>query len=685
MRPAFSIVIAGLFVVFVACGESPENGNDIGDVSEDTFDDTDTKEPSEDVKDTDTDDNGDVSQETEVTDDDPGQDDSEPPEECVDPDGDGYGEGCAAGPDCAPDDPLKFQLVNLYVDADFDGHGVGEPIESCIGAEILPGWATNGDDCDDRDPTVYPGAPELADDGVANGCTGEDLKAATANGIFVSPDGTEDGAGTREDPVNSIKTAIQKAGAQQIKDIFVAIGDYDESLVVLNDVAIHASYNPATWEFDSQAGGTSLYSTGPVAIRAMESSLVLNRIKVIGYRSDAGSSQHTTVNGIIIEDGEATVVDTTVRGCEITTTVPDDREVSCKGLWAINSDVILISATIEGGELSIQEDSLTGPAERNCSSTAVISENSSLLLLNTSLDVDPNITIDNSAGTIKAKLAGQYLDVTGGTVAFIRGQMVSHMLIHANGIDAQDDELQVDLQAEGTGISISGLGRVYLINSNIASITANALSQVSVTSLNPVNATISNSAKSTAATVSSGTLVSLNSAAHVDFNEAGVQLGGLPEESNVSQQNLTQLQVLEVGQEGTAQIANTVFLMDGSDGDEGNNFISLLPGASLYMTHNVFWVYEGDFCKINDGTSCVVQKTDDDFSKCAEDAGCLLIENMIEADPKYGEYPHEVEPGSPLIDNGIDPSELGFSLTTDLNNDDRPKGAGYDIGPVEFE
>ena len=58
---------------------------------------------------------------------------------------------------------------------------------------------------------------------------------------------------------------------------------------------------------------------------------------------------------------------------------------------------------------------------------------------------------------------------------------------------------------------------------------------------------------------------------------------------------------------------------------------------------------------------------------------------MIEADPKYGEVPHEVEPGSPLIDNGIDPAELGFSLTTDYFGEHRPKGAGYDIGPVEFE
>ena len=110
--------------------------NDIGDVGEDTFDDTDSQQPPKDSDDTDTKDSGDTPQEAEVTDDDPGQDDHEPPNPCVDPDGDGYGPECEAGPDCAPDDPLRFRLINLYVDADYDGHGTGDPQELCIGADV---------------------------------------------------------------------------------------------------------------------------------------------------------------------------------------------------------------------------------------------------------------------------------------------------------------------------------------------------------------------------------------------------------------------------------------------------------------------------------------------------------------------------------------------------------------------
>lgn len=60
-----------------------------------------------------------------------------------------------------------------YVDA--DGDGFGDPatvVESC---DVLTGHADNGDDCDDTDPDVYPGAVEIEDDGIDQDCDGEDL------------------------------------------------------------------------------------------------------------------------------------------------------------------------------------------------------------------------------------------------------------------------------------------------------------------------------------------------------------------------------------------------------------------------------------------------------------------------------------------------------------------------------
>lgn len=119
-----------------------------------------------------------------------------------DRDGDGYADQAAGGDDCDDDnrfinpsrdevcDPLGNDddcdgLVNdadpsmvtwndWYVDADGDGYGAGASAAFC---DPLPGYSRRGDDCDDRDPLVSPGALEICGDGQVVDC---DLTRKTA-------------------------------------------------------------------------------------------------------------------------------------------------------------------------------------------------------------------------------------------------------------------------------------------------------------------------------------------------------------------------------------------------------------------------------------------------------------------------------------------------------------------------
>jgi len=56
---------------------------------------------------------------------------------------------------------------------DSDGDGYGDPSIHLYRCQVPAGFVLNDLDCDDSDPTIYPGAPEICDDGKDNDCDGE--------------------------------------------------------------------------------------------------------------------------------------------------------------------------------------------------------------------------------------------------------------------------------------------------------------------------------------------------------------------------------------------------------------------------------------------------------------------------------------------------------------------------------
>ncbi len=82
---------------------------------------------------------------------------------------------------CSDADKDACERVAWYMDVDGDGHGPEgtEPeFEAC---EALSGYAASADDCDDTRADLYPGAPEICGDGVANDC--DDWRGETAESL----------------------------------------------------------------------------------------------------------------------------------------------------------------------------------------------------------------------------------------------------------------------------------------------------------------------------------------------------------------------------------------------------------------------------------------------------------------------------------------------------------------------
>jgi hypothetical protein len=593
---------------------------------------------------------------------------------CVDPDGDYFGINCPAGPDCAPSDPLRHATMMLYADADFDGHGTGTISEQCVGELVPPGWATNNNDCNDADPTVYPQAPEIPDDMKANGCTGADMTAATATGIYVVPGNPDTNEGTRESPVGTLTAGLAKAIDASVKNIFVATGTLNENVVIETDMAIHGGYDASTWA--KTATKTRLNSATEIGIKIKSCAVLIDGFQVFGYANEGNTTPYADVVGIWAEDANATFHKCTITGGYLSAGLTDGRKLATTGIKVVSGNVVVMGSTVGSGTPDVSEWSGTGFIEREAVSNGILLESGTFKMLGGSIGFGANISLNNIHGTTIGVITTRGLLATGGQ-ALLNGLDIDGGAETIVADNVEDVALaKAATETNAASVEVAGNAHVWVMNTVAGTGLLRALNEV--TAGNGANAESDAMVRGDVFIATTGILEVFHCDLHADKNsEAASDASATAGTASVTDRLAVHLFRAEFG--ASLRIVNSAGYSSVVSLESA--MITSVPEASVSMYNNVFWAEESGNCMVWNNIECV--ETSEGLNDCANIPGCAVSTGNSTANPMWNWW-DTVQEGSPLRDSGVDPSTLGTNVTTDLRGFPRPQGAGYDIGAYEF-
>lgn len=189
---------------------------------------------------------------------------------------------------------------------DADGDGVG----SCDG------------DCDDGDPNVLPGHPEICGDGRDNDCASGVDDTCGGLGTFVSPNGDDTNPGTQAEPLATIGKGIENAQAiGNGVDVYVAAGSYPETLTIVEGVSLLGGYHeaPDGWTRDVVANTTTIACSDFVCVTIP--STVTRDTAVDGFTIEGMGGDPSVGPGsvaVLIDRGSPTLSHDVVYGGQVT-------------------------------------------------------------------------------------------------------------------------------------------------------------------------------------------------------------------------------------------------------------------------------------------------------------------------------------------------------------------------------